>query len=67
MREEVLDFPSPISWPQIPSLLDALPQISSPLTLHLSLFHLHVPPPDPLAFSPTPSHWCSPTAPPRLA
>ena len=44
MGEEVLDFPSPTSWPPIPSLSDSLPRISSPLTLHLSLVHLHFPP-----------------------
>lgn len=65
MREEVLDFPSPISWPQIPSLLDALPQISSPLTLHLSLFHLHVPPPRPSGLFPHPQPLVLPHCPPK--
>lgn len=65
MREEVLDFPSPISWPQIPSLLDALPQISSPLTLHLSLFHLHVPPPPTLWPFPPPPATGAPPLPPQ--
>lgn len=50
MGEEVLDFPhllAPNSLPLRP------PPISSPLTLHLSLFHLH-PPPQPWTLWPLP-------------